>query len=257
MKHKTINTEQGHWLLAKMGKRVLRPGGLALTQKLVNGIGITPQDTVVEFAPGTGYTASLLLAKHPLSYTGIELNEEAASLLKTKIHAQNFSIVNSSAAQTGLSEATVNKVVGEAMLSMQADHRKSEIIAEAYRILKKGGVYAIHELGLTPDTLNDITKADIQCELARVIKVNARPLTQTEWCALLENQGFKIKEVHVAPMLLLEPKRMVQDEGLFRALLIGFNILTHPKAKKQILAMRNIFKKHEKQMAAFAIIAEK
>lgn len=257
MKHKTINTEQGHWLLAKMGKRVLRPGGLELTQKLISAVHISPRDAVVEFAPGIGFTASLLLAKQPQSYTGIELNGEAATLLKAKFDPKKCEIINTSAAQTGLPDSAADKVVGEAMLTMQADHRKSEIIKEAHRILKKGGFYAIHELGLTPDTLNAITKSNIQRELAQVIQVNARPLTQLEWCALLENEGFKIVEIHTAPMLLLETKRMVQDEGLFRTLKIGFNILTHPKAKRKIGAMRKIFQKHKRQMAAFAIIAQK
>jgi len=27
---------QGHWLLARMGKRVLRPGGLELTSQMLN-----------------------------------------------------------------------------------------------------------------------------------------------------------------------------------------------------------------------------
>jgi hypothetical protein len=39
------------------------------------------------------------------------------------------------------------------------------------------------------------------------------------------------------PMHLLEPKRVIEDEGLFRTLKIGFNVATHPKAAKRILAM--------------------
>lgn len=35
MKINDIEKAQGHWLLAKMGKRVLRPGGRELTEKLV------------------------------------------------------------------------------------------------------------------------------------------------------------------------------------------------------------------------------
>ena len=78
MSYKSINTEQGHWVLAKMGKRVLRPGGKELTMKLVNGLQITKEDELVEFAPGMGFTANLLLQKQPKNYTGVELNEEAA-----------------------------------------------------------------------------------------------------------------------------------------------------------------------------------
>ena len=63
MENKVMNTEQGHWILAKMGKRVLRPGGKELTEMLVNGLAISNQDNFVEFAPGIGYTASVILSK--------------------------------------------------------------------------------------------------------------------------------------------------------------------------------------------------
>ena len=58
-------------------------------------------------------------------------------------------------------------------------------------------------------------------------------------------------------MHLLRAKRMINDEGLFRTLKIGFNIITHPEAKKRIFSMRKVFEQYESQMAAYAIIAEK
>lgn len=257
MANKTINTEQGHWILAKMGKQVLRPGGKELTLKLIEGLKIDQQDAVVEFAPGMGYTASYILKKNPRNYIGIELNQEAADKLKKDIYGEHRTILNTTAANTGLKEASIDKVIGEAMLTMQADHRKSEIMAEAYRILKKGGLYGIHELGLRPDTMDKTIKEGIQRQLAEVIQVNARPLTLEEWGALLLKQGFTIKEAWASPMHLLEPERILSDEGFFRTLKIGWNILTHPKAKKRIIQMRSIFKANEKHMTAFGIIAEK
>ncbi len=257
MNHKTINTEQGHWILAKMGKRVLRPGGKELTHKLIEGLNIGSQDDIVEFAPGIGFTASIILKKNPKSYIGVELNEEASAKLEKKFVSKNIRIINTNAASTRLKPGSADKVLGEAMLTMQADHRKSEIIKEAYRLLKPGGTYGIHELGLVPDQLDVKIKSSIQRKLAQVIKVNARPLTQQEWCILLEKEGFKIKNVYSSPMHLLEPARVISDEGIFRTLKIGFNVLTHPKARNTILKMRKIFRNYEKQMTAFAIIAEK
>jgi hypothetical protein len=40
---------QGHWILARAGKRVLRPGGLELTRQMLDALAISPQDRVVEF----------------------------------------------------------------------------------------------------------------------------------------------------------------------------------------------------------------
>lgn len=257
MSNKTINTKQGHWILAKMGKRVLRPGGKELTLKLIKNLDINSQDEIVEFAPGMGFTASLALENNPKTYTGVELNEEAAARLQNKIKGKGRKIIVGNASDSTLSDETYDKVYGEAMLTMQADHRKSEIIREAYRILKKGGLYGIHELGLTPDGIGEDKKAEIQKALAQVIQVNARPLTQEEWCTLLENEGFTIVKTATNPMHLLEPKRVLSDEGFFRTLKIIFNILTHPKERKRILTMRKVFKENENHLNAISIIAKK
>ena len=43
----TLNEHQGHWMLAKLGKRVLRPGGRELTELLIKEIQNTPEDDIV------------------------------------------------------------------------------------------------------------------------------------------------------------------------------------------------------------------
>lgn len=69
---------------------------------------------------------------------------------------------------------------------MQGEKTKNAIVAEAARILRPGGRYAIHELGLVPEDLSKDIKTEIRKGLARAIKVNARPLTLTEWTEVLE-----------------------------------------------------------------------
>ena len=48
------NRMPGYWLLAQMGKRVLRPGGLELTRQMLEALDIQSTDHVIEFAPGSG-----------------------------------------------------------------------------------------------------------------------------------------------------------------------------------------------------------
>lgn len=257
MSNKILDTKQGHWILAKMGKKVLRPGGKELTQKLIQNLKINTEDDIVEFAPGLGFTASITLKSNPKTYTGIELNEAAASILRKNIKGKDRKIIIGNAAESTLNDSTYSKAYGEAMLTMQADHRKSEIIKEAHRILKTGGLYGIHELGLQPDDISEEKKSEIQRELAQVIKVNTRPLTVSEWSKLLEKEGFQIVKTETNPMHLLEPKRMIDDEGFFRTLKIAFNILTHPEERKRILAMRKVFRKYQSHLNAISIVGEK
>ena len=255
MKVNDFSKAQGHWILAKMGKKVLRPGGKEMTRQLVSALQIAQTDDIVEFAPGLGYTASLALQDHPHSYVGVDSDSDAIDQLEKKIAGNNIRFINGNAANTTLGEGTKDKVFGEAMLTMHADHRKLEIIREAKRILKKGGLYAIHELGL--NDVNEDLKAQIQKELALAIKVNAKPLTKGEWQSLLENERFKVKNVFVNEMFLLEVKRLIDDEGFFRFLKISFNIIMNPKARTRILEMRKIFRKYQHHLNAIVIIAEK
>ena len=50
--HKKISVQQGHWVLANVGKKVLRPGGIELTQKMIASLHINSEDDVVESPPG-------------------------------------------------------------------------------------------------------------------------------------------------------------------------------------------------------------
>lgn len=256
-KEQHMNMSQGHWVLAKMGKKVLRPGGKELSLKMIEALDINAYDDVVEFAPGLGFTAEIALSKNPKTYTGIELNEEAVKILKAKLKSPNVRIITGNAAQSTLPPNSVDKVYGEAMLTMQADHRKAEIIREAFRVLKPGGLYGIHELGLTPNDLSEDKKSAIQKELAIAIKVNARPLTVSEWSKILEQEGFVVKKVETNLMHLLEFKRLISDEGLWGTLKIMFNVLRNREARSRILAMRKVFIQNSEHLNAVSIIAEK
>ncbi len=74
---------------------------------------------------------------------------------------------------------------------------------------------------------------------------------------LLEKEGFSVVKVEKNPMSLLEPGRVIKDEGLLRALGIVFNIATHPKERKRILTMRGVFRKYKDHLNAVAIVAKK
>lgn len=122
-------------------------------------------------------------------------------------------------------------------------------------VATSGGRLVAAELGLVPDDLAVEIKDDIRKEMARAIKVNARPLTVTEWTDLLTGAGFEIKSVDRSPMALLQPKRVITDEGFFGALRIVFNALTHPAARKRVLSMRRTFNRYRDTLTAVAIVA--
>jgi ubiquinone/menaquinone biosynthesis C-methylase UbiE len=254
-----LKTEKmpGHWVLARLGKRVLRPGGMELTRRLLKALRIESSDEVVEFAPGMGVTARLTLKSGPASYTGVERDEAAAKVVGSYLKGNRQRCVIGNASDTGLSDGCATVVYGEAMLTMQTEETKRQIVREAHRLLKSGGRYGIHEMCLMADNLDASKKAETERALTGVVHHGVRPLAVSEWRSLLESEGFKVQSVEMASMSLLEPGRLINDEGLAGALRFVFNVIRDAQARRRVLEMRSVFRSYRKQLGAVAITGVK
>ncbi|HEX6960751.1 MAG TPA: methyltransferase domain-containing protein [Lacipirellula sp.] len=246
----------GHWVLASMGKRVLRPGGLELTRHLLSSLAIDSTDDVVEFAPGLGITAQLTLARSPRSYTAVERDGAAAAQVARHLFGPHRTCKLGTAEATGLPDSSASVVYGEAMLSMQPATAKARIVAEAARLLRHGGRYGIHELCLTDDVDENIAGI-IARDLSDEIHVGVKPLTINQWGRLLEDAGLTVITERTAPMHLLEPARVIADEGFWRAIRFAWNVARSPQARRRVRAMRRAFRNHEGRLAAVMLVAVK
>ena len=232
---------QGHWLLATLGKKILRPC----------------QDRIVEFGPGVGATARLLLKANPKSYAGVDPNPQGRQAVAKVIapYAQAQYVV-ADAACTGLPDASADLVVGEAMLTIQSPQAKAAIVKEAARLLAPGGRYAIHEMAVSSGYSQEDFEA-ARKELSRTIKVGARPLTEDGWRQLMEDAGLEVVFSAKAPLRLLEPTRLIRDEGLLGALRFWNNARKMPGAKERLRTMRKAFKVQGRLMGGYVLVAKK
>lgn len=245
---------QGHWVLVRAGKRVLRPGGLALTRRMIDALSISSDDRVVEFAPGMGVTARMVLRRKPFQYWGVERDPMAAVRLQSLFPRDSAQIVEAPAERSGLPDACASVVYGEAMLSMQTPQQKKRIVSEARRLLAPGGRYGIHELCFRPGGISEAIRREIEAEMSKEIHVGVQPLCSIEWKELLEQQGLKVTWCGEADLDLLEPRRMLQDEGIFRCLKIACNVLKDGVLRQRILAIRRIFQRYREHLGAISII---
>ena len=248
---------QGHWLLARLGKRVLRPGGIGLTRRLLSAAAPAPGERVVELGPGVGRTAELLLASRPSSYRAVdptpEGRDQVAAILDKHPGAE---YVVADAAATGLPDASADLVVGEAMLTIQSDEHKRAVVAEAVRVLAPGGRYAIHELALRGDRSAEELDA-VRRTISRTIKVGARPLPLGDWRKLLTEAGLEVEWTGTAPMHLLEPRRLIEDEGLLGAARFWRAVRHTPGARDRVRAMRQSFRLQGELLTAVGVVARK
>jgi hypothetical protein len=103
---------------------VLRPGGVGLTRELMTRAEVTDAD-VLEFAPGLGRTATEIIPRRPRSYVG----QDPTPPIRFRIITGYGEVRVTDAADTGLPDTCTDVVLGEAMLSMQADTGKHAIVS--------------------------------------------------------------------------------------------------------------------------------
>lgn len=248
---------QGHWALARAGKRVLRPGGLAMTRRMIDALSISSADRVVEFAPGMGVTAQMVLRRKPSHYWGVEREPAAAARLESRLPGDIAEIVVAPAESSALTDACATVVYGEAMLSMHPTQKKNQIFAEARRLLAPGGRYGIHELCLRPDGISESIRREIETEMSKEIHVGVKPLSLSEWKQLFDQNGFEVAWRDETELNFLEPWQVLHDEGLARCLMITVNLVRNAVLRKRILAIRRIFRRYGEFLGAVSMVGRR
>lgn len=247
----------GHWLLARLGKTVLRPGGVEMTSHLLHDLGIGRTDDVVEVAPGLGVTTRRVLASDPATYTGVDRDPDAAGLVGHLLTGANRRIVNAGAQDTGLDDASADVVFGEAYLTMHPDSLKERILTELTRVLRPGGRFALHEIAFRPDSVDDPTRERVAAALTSTIKVSVNPRTVGGWDELLEAHGLAVRARYRVPLHLLEPRRLLDDEGVLGASRFVTNVLRDRDARSRVRAMRAAMRANAANLQAYGVVAVK
>jgi hypothetical protein len=224
---------------------------------MIAALTIVSADDVVEFAPGLGITAQLALKRRPASYTAVERDPAAAAIVSSYLKESTQKCVTGSADQTGMASEVATVVYGEAMLTMQTSEMKRRIVREARRLLKRGGRYAIHEMCLVGDDLDEGSKKKINQALSRAIHMDVRPLSGSEWRGLMEAEGFEVEVEARGTMHLLEPNRLLSDEGVKGTLRFVWNVMRDRESREGVLMMRKVFRRYQSNLAAVMMICVK
>jgi SAM-dependent methyltransferase len=256
---KTIASLPGYWFLGKMGKRVLRPGGIALSRAMLAALAITKDDDVVEYAPGLGSTATIALEHRPKSYLGIEKDAVAASSLTTIVARYGSYRVEAADATVydDLPSGSASVIYGESMLTIHNEAAKRKLLERVYKTLRPGGRFAFQELSLIEAAASPEAAADFLRELMAAVRHPAWPLSVDQWRTLVYEIGFEIVEELRAPVRLLEVERLREDEGDVGAITFLSNVLEDDEAIKRFLAIRSFFRSHSDEVCGYCLVCRK
>jgi cyclopropane fatty-acyl-phospholipid synthase-like methyltransferase len=237
-----LQTAPGYQVLAAAGKTVLRPGGRAATEQLLQWANFQSNGTVLELASGLGTTAIALAKRYNIKVVGIEKDPGNVAIAQARVQTAGLGdrvqIIQGTIFQLESLPQQFDYILAEAILTMQSPAGKAKILHGVRDRLKPGGTFLSHEL-VAHDHLDQIHQ-----DLAQALRVNATPLTKAGWIDAFHQAGFTVTNCKTGAMRLLEPGQLLQDEGMTGTAKLVWNVVTQPTIRDRILTMRQVFSQH-------------
>jgi len=257
MTQSTINfeTAPGHQVMAAAGKKILRPGGKAATEQLFQWAGFQPGETVLELAASFGYSAIALAKHYGVQVVGVEKNPESVARARANIQAAGLAdqvqVIEGDIFHLEQIPGQFDYVLAEAILTMQSQPAKVKILNGVRDRLKFGGKFLSHEL-LATDREEEIHRA-----LAATLRVNSTPLSEADWIDTYKAAGLQVEQHQTGAMGLLNPTRIIQDEGLSGAIHFFWNVITQPQVRNRLLTVRRVFQQYKQELGYIVLCAER
>jgi cyclopropane fatty-acyl-phospholipid synthase-like methyltransferase len=250
-----FETAPGYEILAAAGKTVLRPGGKSATEHLLQWADFQPGETVLELASGLGTSAIALAKRYGVNVIGIEKDLDRVAVAQKRVKSQGLThqvqILQGNVFELENLSQQFDSVMAEAILTMQSHSGKVKILQGVYSCLKPNGRFLAHEL------LAVHHEAELHQVLSAVNRVNATPLSVEHWTETLESSGLRIQQIQTGAMHLLHPLSLLADEGILNTLNILWNIAIQPPLRSRVLAMRQVFQKHQQDLGYIILVATK
>ncbi|MGH9213883.1 MAG: class I SAM-dependent methyltransferase [Acidimicrobiales bacterium] len=182
-------TAYGNDLVALFLGDSYHPGGVDLTRRLAQLMGLQPGDTVLDVASGPGTTAVLLAVEDRVDVVGVDLG--SAQNAKARAKAERLGLSDRVRFEIGdaerlpIDDAGVDAVICECALCTFPD--KTTAVDEMARVLRPGGRLGISDVWLDPAHLDP----DLQGIAGRVACLaDARPIPEIR--ALIEHAGLEV-----------------------------------------------------------------
>ncbi len=241
-----IERMAGHVFLAKMGKRLLRPGGRKGTEQLYALADLRRDQRVCEIATNRAVSAVEMAERFGVCVDGVDASAEFLAQAEKNIadhHLESrIQVHRTKGDALPFGDGTFDAVTAEAVITMLPPAQKLATLREAARVLRPGGRLVIHELAWPEES----SKA-LRQELVKVIQHAAWPLTDAEWRSLADDAGLQVDAFRTGPMSLMSPSGLFYDEGVRGVAKIAWNVLRIPGAKSRFNEMALFFRRHQRE----------
>jgi SAM-dependent methyltransferase len=152
-------------------------------------------ETVLDLGSGAGADALISARRVAPSgrAIGLDMTDEMLEFARanaTKARVSNVEFVKGYLEEMPLPDATVDVVISNCVVNLSGD--KPKVIAEAARVLRPGGRFAISDVIADPG-MDEATRTDMAAWTGCV----AGALTEPEFRGILENAGFA--EIEIRP----------------------------------------------------------
>jgi predicted O-methyltransferase YrrM len=249
-----------HQVLQRVGKTVLRPGGIQVTRTMHGWADVSNGCSVLELCAGLGTGGMALAADRGCHVLLTDQDEERlvqaeklavrrglGGLVRTKR-------VDMTKIDQDLGDENFEATIVEASLTHCPHALKIKILQD---LLKHSKQILLHEIGLR-DTFDDSDKANqVRREVGDALAIGFYPLTVEGWVQLVEECGYTITNIENGPMRFLNPRSMLQDEGPAGVINIAWNLATHEDLRERVLSTKAVLESHSDTLGYVALRAVK
>lgn len=226
-----------------VGLKILHPGGVESTQKLIELLGITKNMKVLDIACGKGRTSVHLAKTFGCRVTGIDILEKSIAQAKAYAKRQGVehlvSFRTEDAIDMPFADGEFDMTLAQAVLILVRD--KVRVIREAVRVLKPGGRSGWIELSWkkrpTRDFLDSATREICAACIAKVE-------TFQGWNERFKNGGIVGLDVNPFSMKYRGMRGMMADEGMVNGFRVMLKYMTHSGIRKRMKRLDHFFQSY-------------
>jgi SAM-dependent methyltransferase len=246
------------WPVARrLGLGSVRPGGLAMTRRLHEGVRLGEGDRVVDLWAGSGAGGAAAAHVNLRSWTGIAPDAASAGLVTRRVRGYDRRGVVGSPDATGLPDGQATVTLAEGLLTGLSDPRKLAVLEEARRITRPGGRVGLHELCVVPAAFGEPDAAQVREEIGRAVSGGLRVLSEPAWREVVRAAGLRVTGVALGAVVIPDLLTLFRVEGPRPAGQILRRLTQPTRTSRRARAALDNLQRWDGRLAAIVVVAER